>query len=171
MAWPGRRPPPPGASPFLQLQVQVQQYWSPDVEHWLVWFHITMRLTVIKQMAKRLAKETKPSADIDGEAAVVAELQAKAQAEGKTVDELAEEALRKLSRIGTGRTCWSMAVRLAASPAILKPTFQKSSRSGAELKRPKGAECSVSPSIPTFTCQLWNLAVSGRAFSAWPALG
>lgn len=49
---------------------QVQQYLSPEAECWLDWFHITMRITVMKQMAKGLAKETKPSADIDGEPAV-----------------------------------------------------------------------------------------------------
>ena len=42
---------------------QVQQYLSPEAEYWLDWFHITMRITVMKQMAKGLAKETRPSAD------------------------------------------------------------------------------------------------------------
>ena len=43
---------------------QVQQYLNPEAEYWLDWFHITMRITVMKQMARGLAKETKPSADI-----------------------------------------------------------------------------------------------------------
>jgi hypothetical protein len=37
---------------------QVQQYLSPEAEYWLDWFHITMRITVMKQMAKGLAKYT-----------------------------------------------------------------------------------------------------------------
>jgi hypothetical protein len=44
----------------------VQQYLSPEAEYWLDWFHITMRITVMKQMAKGLAKESKPSAASDG---------------------------------------------------------------------------------------------------------
>jgi len=49
---------------------QVQLYLNPEAEYWLDWFHITMRITVMKQMARGLAKETKPSGDIDGEPAV-----------------------------------------------------------------------------------------------------
>ena len=33
---------------------EVQLYLNPQAEHWLDWFHITMRLTVMKQMAKSL---------------------------------------------------------------------------------------------------------------------
>ena len=33
---------------------KVQEYLSPQSEHILDWFHITMRITVMKQMAKRL---------------------------------------------------------------------------------------------------------------------
>ncbi len=38
---------------------QIQQYLSPEAEYWLDWFHVTMRITVMKQMAKGLAKERK----------------------------------------------------------------------------------------------------------------
>ena len=38
---------------------QVQQYLNPEAEYLLGWFHITMRITVMKQMAKGLAKERK----------------------------------------------------------------------------------------------------------------
>ena len=33
---------------------EVQQYLSPESEHYLDWFHLTMRITVMKQMAKGL---------------------------------------------------------------------------------------------------------------------
>src|SRR5450759_1390016 len=36
---------------------QVQQYLSPEAEYWLDWFHITMRITVMKQMARGLTAE------------------------------------------------------------------------------------------------------------------
>ena len=42
---------------------QVQQYLSPEAEYWLDWFHITMRITVMKQMAKGLANERKAPAE------------------------------------------------------------------------------------------------------------
>ena len=48
---------------------KVQQYLNPEAEYWLDWFHITMRITVMKQMAKGLAKETKPAANTEGEPA------------------------------------------------------------------------------------------------------
>jgi hypothetical protein len=32
-------------------------YLSPESEHWLDWFHLTMRLTVMGQLAKGLANE------------------------------------------------------------------------------------------------------------------
>jgi hypothetical protein len=37
---------------------QVQRYLNPEAEYWLDWFHITMRITVMKQMAKGLATES-----------------------------------------------------------------------------------------------------------------
>ena len=48
---------------------QVQQYLSPEAEYWLDWFHITMRITVMKQMAKGLAAETKTPTKADSEPA------------------------------------------------------------------------------------------------------
>jgi len=36
---------------------KVQQYLNPEAEYWLDWFHVTMRITVMKQMAKGLANE------------------------------------------------------------------------------------------------------------------
>ncbi len=42
---------------------QVQQYLSPEAEYCLDWFHITMRITVMKQMAKGLAKDEKAPAE------------------------------------------------------------------------------------------------------------
>jgi hypothetical protein len=36
-------------------------YLSPESEHWLDWFHLTMRLTVMGQMAKGLALERAPA--------------------------------------------------------------------------------------------------------------
>jgi hypothetical protein len=45
-------------------------YLAPESEHWLDWFHITMRLTVMGQMIKGLAAESspgpKPGDDEDG---------------------------------------------------------------------------------------------------------
>lgn len=35
----------------------LQMYLSPESEHWLDWFHITMRLTVMGQMLKGAAAE------------------------------------------------------------------------------------------------------------------
>jgi hypothetical protein len=48
---------------------QVQQYLNPEAEYWLDWFHITMRITVMKQMSKGLAKEVKAPAETDSEPA------------------------------------------------------------------------------------------------------
>ena len=48
---------------------QVQQYLNPEAEYWLDWFHITMRITVMKQMAKGLAKEGKAPAETGSEQA------------------------------------------------------------------------------------------------------
>jgi hypothetical protein len=43
---------------------KVQQYLSPEAEYLLDWFHITMRITVMKQMARGLAAEVgTPAAD------------------------------------------------------------------------------------------------------------
>jgi len=42
---------------------QIQQYLNPEAEYWLDWFHITMRITVMKQMAKGLANEHKTPAE------------------------------------------------------------------------------------------------------------
>ena len=39
----------------------VVPYLSPESEHWLDWFHLTMRLTVMGQMAKGLALERAPA--------------------------------------------------------------------------------------------------------------
>ena len=38
---------------------EVPCYLNPEAEHWLDWFHITMRLTVMKNMAKSLKWEQK----------------------------------------------------------------------------------------------------------------
>ncbi len=38
----------------------LQHYLSPESEHLLDWFHITMRLTVMKQMVKGMTAELKP---------------------------------------------------------------------------------------------------------------
>jgi hypothetical protein len=49
---------------------ELPQFMVPESEHWLDWFHITMRLTVMGQMAKGLAAESdpvsKPGEDEDG---------------------------------------------------------------------------------------------------------
>jgi len=47
----------------------LQMYLSPDSEHWLDWFHITMRLTVMGQILKGAAAEipTKATEDEDDE--------------------------------------------------------------------------------------------------------
>jgi hypothetical protein len=50
---------------------QVQQYLSPEAEYWLGWFHITMRITVMKQLAKGLAKEGQGPIERDSKLAVV----------------------------------------------------------------------------------------------------
>jgi hypothetical protein len=34
------------------------QFLNPESEHWLDWFHLTMRLTVMSQMTKGIASET-----------------------------------------------------------------------------------------------------------------
>jgi len=45
---------------------QIQQYLNPEAEYWLDWFHITMRITVMKQMARGLANERKAPAEAGG---------------------------------------------------------------------------------------------------------
>jgi len=37
---------------------QLQEYLHPCSEHWIDWFHITTRLTVLQQQAKALQAET-----------------------------------------------------------------------------------------------------------------
>jgi hypothetical protein len=50
---------------------QVQQYLSPEAEYGLDWFHVTMRITVMKQLAKGLAKQEQGPIETDSEPAVV----------------------------------------------------------------------------------------------------
>jgi hypothetical protein len=45
----------------------LQMYLSPQAEHLLDWFHVTMRLTVMGQMAKGLARAVKPPTAAEGE--------------------------------------------------------------------------------------------------------
>jgi hypothetical protein len=45
----------------------LQMYMSPQAEHLLDWFHVTMRLTVMGQMAKGLATAVKPPTAAEGE--------------------------------------------------------------------------------------------------------
>jgi hypothetical protein len=42
-------------------------YLVPESEHWLDWFHITMRLTVMGQMTKGLAMERQPPSELADE--------------------------------------------------------------------------------------------------------
>src|SRR5512135_2193955 len=42
-------------------------YLVPKSEHWLDWFHITMRLTVMGQMTKGLATERDPPSELADE--------------------------------------------------------------------------------------------------------
>jgi hypothetical protein len=46
---------------------EVPLYLSPESEHWLDWFHITMRLTVLRQLAKGLEGAPAPTEDGDSE--------------------------------------------------------------------------------------------------------
>src|SRR5215831_16030936 len=46
---------------------RVQAYLHPDSEHWIDWFHITMRITVLQQQTKSLrgeANRTKEAAEL-----------------------------------------------------------------------------------------------------------
>jgi len=49
---------------------------------------------------------------------------------GKTVDELAEGALRKAPMIALGRICWPMAVNAVMPPVTRQKTFRTWSESG-----------------------------------------
>ncbi|CAE6869026.1 ISKra4 family transposase ISAfe13 [Paraburkholderia nemoris] len=53
----------------------LQHYLSPESEHLLDWFHITMRLTVMRQMIKGMTAELKPDDKHPETAAVVADLE------------------------------------------------------------------------------------------------
>jgi hypothetical protein len=61
---------------------QIQQYLDPEAEYWLDWFHLTMRITVMKQMAKGLANEqhapaetSSPPAEAPAQKSIEKELQ------------------------------------------------------------------------------------------------
>jgi hypothetical protein len=61
---------------------QIQQYLNPEAEYWLDWFHITMRITVMKQMARGLAHEqqvpaetSSPQAEAPAQKSIEKELQ------------------------------------------------------------------------------------------------
>lgn len=53
----------------------LQHYLSPESEHLLDWFHITMRLTVMRQMIKGMTAELKPDDKHPETAAVLADLE------------------------------------------------------------------------------------------------
>jgi len=53
----------------------LQAYISPESEHLLDWFHISMRLTVMGQMVKGMVAELKPVKQHPGTATVLAELE------------------------------------------------------------------------------------------------
>ena len=42
---------------------RVQEYLQPSSEHWIDWFHITMRLTVLQQQTKSLMAKRNRSSD------------------------------------------------------------------------------------------------------------
>ena len=42
---------------FARISAQPQEYLHPFSEHWIDWFHITMRLTVLQQQTKGLQAE------------------------------------------------------------------------------------------------------------------
>jgi hypothetical protein len=52
----------------------LQTYLSPESEHLLDWFHITMRLTVMGQMVKGMVAELRPSDGDPATAALLADL-------------------------------------------------------------------------------------------------
>ena len=45
---------------------RVQTYLHPRSEHWIDWFHITMRITVLQQQIKSLQGEAKPGNEAAG---------------------------------------------------------------------------------------------------------
>jgi hypothetical protein len=45
---------------------RVQTYLHPGSEHWIDWFHITMRITVLQQQTKSLQGESNPEMEADG---------------------------------------------------------------------------------------------------------
>ena len=53
----------------------LQTYLSPESEHLLDWFHVTMRLTVMGQMVKGMTTELKPDDKCPETAAVLADLE------------------------------------------------------------------------------------------------
>lgn len=53
----------------------LQHYLSPESEHLLDWFHITMRLTVMRQMVKGMTAELKPDGKHPKTAATLADLE------------------------------------------------------------------------------------------------
>ena len=53
----------------------LQHYLSPESEHLLDWFHITMRLTVMGQMVKGMMAELKPDNKYPGAVIVLAEME------------------------------------------------------------------------------------------------
>ena len=54
---------------------ELQTYLSPESEHLLDWFHITMRLTVMGQMVKGMTTELKPDNKCPETATVLADLE------------------------------------------------------------------------------------------------
>ena len=44
-------------SPMVVTVRNLQAYLHPDSEHWLDWFHITMRISVLQQQVKTLKDE------------------------------------------------------------------------------------------------------------------
>src|SRR6516225_7746198 len=49
---------------------RVQTYLHPDSEHWIDWFHITMRITVLQQQSQSMQGEA--SVDAEGRAPIAA---------------------------------------------------------------------------------------------------
>src|SRR5260370_25940369 len=57
---------------------RVQTYLHPGSEHWIDWFHITMRITVLQRQTKSLRGEVKPAQE--GRRVVEADRQREASA-------------------------------------------------------------------------------------------
>ena len=53
----------------------LQTYLSPESEHLLDWFHITMRLTVMGQMVKGMVAELKPDEQRPEPVTILAEIE------------------------------------------------------------------------------------------------